>query len=73
MVCDGRPSNRLPVPATYVLDEMPLTCPMPVHDMLAEARGYLITITMGIQSTNQLRGRWATTTARRSAPPARSR
>jgi len=52
------PGGRLQVPFTYVLDEMPLTCPMPVHDMLAEARGYLITITMGIQSTNQLRGRW---------------
>jgi type IV secretion system protein VirD4 len=52
------PGGRLPAPFTYVLDEMPLTCPMPVHDMLAEARGYLITITMGIQSTNQLRGRW---------------
>jgi len=52
------PSGRLSVPFTYVLDEMPLTCPMPVHDMLAEARGYLITITMGIQSTNQLRSRW---------------
>ena len=52
------PSGRLPVPATYVLDEMPLTCPMPVHDMLAEARGYLITLTMGIQSISQLRARW---------------
>lgn len=52
------PSGRLPVPATYVLDEMPLTCPMPVHDMLAEARGYLITIAMGAQSANQLRARW---------------
>ena len=37
---------------------MPLTCPMPVHDMLAEARGYLITLTMGIQSLSQLRARW---------------
>jgi type IV secretory pathway TraG/TraD family ATPase VirD4 len=52
------PGGRLPVPATYVLDEMPLTCPMPVHDMLAEARGYLITLTMGAQSHAQLRGRW---------------
>ncbi len=52
------PSGRLPVPATYVLDEMPLTCPMPVHDMLAEARGYLITLTMGAQSVSQLRARW---------------
>ena len=52
------PSGRLPVPATFVLDEMPLTCPMPVHDMLAEARGYLITLTMGVQSPNQLRARW---------------
>ena len=51
-------SGRLPVPATYVLDEMPLTCPMPVHDMLAEARGYLITLTMGIQSLSQLRAKW---------------
>lgn len=51
-------SGRLPVPATYVLDEMPLTCPMPVHDMLAEARGYLITLTMGVQTVNQLRARW---------------
>jgi type IV secretion system protein VirD4 len=52
------PSGRLAVPATYVLDEMPLTCPMPVHDMLAEARGYLITLTMGVQSISQLRARW---------------
>jgi len=52
------PGGRLPVPFTYVLDEMPLTCPMPVHDLLAEARGYLITITMGVQSTSQLRARW---------------
>ena len=52
------PSGRLATPATFVLDEMPLTCPMPVQDMLAEARGYLITITMGIQSFSQLRARW---------------
>ena len=52
------PSGRLPVPATFVLDEMPLTCPMPVHDMLAEARGYLVTLTMGAQSVSQLRARW---------------
>ena len=52
------PGGRLPDPFTYVLDEMPLTCPMAVHDMLAEARGYLITITMGAQSHAQLRARW---------------
>jgi len=52
------PGGRLPVPFTFVLDEMPLTCPMPVHDMLAEARGYLITLTMGVQSMAQLRSRW---------------
>jgi len=52
------PSGRLPVPATFVLDEMPLTCPMPVHDMLAEARGYLIQLIMGVQSFSQLRARW---------------
>lgn len=52
------PSGRLPVPATYVLDEMPLTCPMPVHDMLADTRGYLITITAGAQSHAQLRAKW---------------
>lgn len=50
--------GRLPVPATYVLDEMPLTCPLPVHDMLADARGYLITIAAGIQSYSQLRSVW---------------
>ena len=52
------PGGKLPDPFTYVLDEMPLTCPMPVHDMLAEARGYLITLTMGVQSHAQLRARW---------------
>lgn len=52
------PSGRLPVPATYVLDELPLTCPMPVHDMLAEAREFLITITAGAQSLSQLRSVW---------------
>ena len=52
------PGGRLPDPFTYVLDEMPLTCPMAVHDMLAEARGYLITLTMGAQSHGQLRARW---------------
>jgi type IV secretory pathway TraG/TraD family ATPase VirD4 len=52
------PSGRLPVPATFVLDEMPLTCPMPVHRMLAHSRGYLITLAMGIQSFSQLRAKW---------------
>jgi hypothetical protein len=64
-------SGRLPVPATYVLDEMPLTCPVPVHDMLADARGYLITITMGAQSWSQLRSVWGPDNADtiRSASP----
>lgn len=52
------PAGRLPAPATFVLDEMPLTCPMPVHDMLAEARGYMITIAAGAQSLSQLRSVW---------------
>jgi len=52
------PSGRLATPATFVLDEMPLTCPMPVHDILAEARGYLIQLIMGIQSFSQLRAKW---------------
>ena len=52
------PSGRLPVPATFVLDEMPLTCPMGIHDMLAESREYLITITMGAQARSQLRAKW---------------
>ena len=65
------PSGRLATPATFVLDEMPLTCPMPVHDMLAEARGYLITLTMGAQSVSQLRARWGGddgTTIRSASP-----
>ena len=37
---------------------MPLTCPMAVHDMLAEAREYMITITAGVQSLSQLRSVW---------------
>jgi type IV secretory pathway TraG/TraD family ATPase VirD4 len=52
------PAGCLPVPATFVLDEMPLTCPWAVHDMLAECRGYKITLTMGIQSLSQLRSVW---------------
>ena len=52
------PSGRLATPATFVLDEMPLTCPMPVHDMLADSRGYLIQLIMGVQSFSQLRARW---------------
>lgn len=49
------PGGRLETPATFVLDEMPLTCPMAVHDMLADSRGYLITLTMGAQTPSQLR------------------
>jgi type IV secretory pathway TraG/TraD family ATPase VirD4 len=52
------PSGRLPVPATYVLDEMPLTCPWAIHDILAESREYLITVTMGAQARSQLRAKW---------------
>ena len=52
------PSGRLAVPATFVLDEVPLTCPMPLHRMLAHSRGYLITLAMGIQSFSQLRAKW---------------
>jgi type IV secretion system protein VirD4 len=49
------PAGRLPVPATFVLDEMPLTCPMAVHDMLADARGYRITIIGAAQADTQLK------------------
>jgi len=52
------PSGRLETPATFILDEMPLTCPMPVQDMLADSRGYLIQLIMGVQSFSQLRARW---------------
>ena len=50
--------GRLPVPATFVLDEMALTCPMPLHDMLAESRKYLITIISAIQALAQLRAKF---------------
>jgi TraM recognition site of TraD and TraG len=49
------PGGRLATPATFVLDEMPLTCPMAVHDMLADSRSYLITLAMGAQTPSQLR------------------
>ena len=52
------PSGRLPVPATFVLDEMPLTCPLPLHDMLAEARGPLITFVLAAQTIAQLRAKF---------------
>jgi type IV secretion system protein VirD4 len=52
--CGGRP----PAPATYVLDEMPLTCPGPLHDWLAEAREPLITIIMAIQALAQLKAKF---------------
>ena len=51
-------SGRLPVPATFVLDEMPLTCPMPLHDMLAEARGPLVTFILAAQTLAQLRAKF---------------
>ena len=51
-------SGRLPVPATCVLDEMPLTCPWNMHDIFADVRGYLITIAAGFQSLSQLRSVW---------------
>ena len=50
--------GRLPVPATFVLDEMPLTCPMPLHDMLAESREPMITIISAIQTLAQLRAKF---------------
>lgn len=50
--------GRLPVPATFVLDEMPLTCPMPLHDMLAESREPMITIIAAIQTLAQLRAKF---------------
>ena len=52
------PSGRLPVPATFVLDEMPLTCPLPLHDMLAESRGPLITIVAAAQTLAQLHAKF---------------
>jgi type IV secretion system protein VirD4 len=51
-------SGRLPVPATFVLDEMPLTCPLPLHDMLAEARGPLVTFILAAQTLAQLRAKF---------------
>ena len=51
-------SGRLPVPATFVLDEMPLTCPLPLHDMLAEAREPLITFVLAAQTIAQLRAKF---------------
>lgn len=50
--------GQLPVPATFVLDEMPLTCPMPLHDMLAESREPLITIIAAVQTLAQLRAKF---------------
>ena len=50
--------GRLPVPATFVLDEMPLTCPMPLHDMLAESREPMITIIAAVQALAQLRAKF---------------
>ena len=51
-------SGRLPVPATFVLDEMPLTCPLPLHDMLAEARGPLVQFLLAAQTIAQLRAKF---------------
>jgi hypothetical protein len=53
-----QPSGRLPVPATFVLDEMPLTCPLPLHDMLAEAREPLVTFVLAAQTLAQLRAKF---------------
>jgi type IV secretion system protein VirD4 len=50
--------GRLPVPATCVLDEMPLTCPAPLHDMLAESREPMITIIAAVQTLAQLRAKF---------------
>ena len=50
--------GRRKVPATFVLDEMPLTCPMPLHDMLAESREPLVTIIAAIQTLAQLRAKF---------------
>jgi type IV secretion system protein VirD4 len=51
-------SGRMPVPATFVLDEMPLTCPLPLHDILAEARGPLATWILAAQTLAQLRAKF---------------
>ena len=52
-----QPSGRPPVMPTYVLDEMPLTCPMPLHDMLAEAREFA-TFILAVQTLAQLRAKF---------------
>jgi len=54
-----QPSGRLSVPATFTLDEMPLTCPLPLHDMLAEARGPLIQFILAAQTLAQLRAKFS--------------
>ena len=51
-------SGRLPVPATFALDEMPLTCPLPLHDMLAESRGPLVEYILAAQTLAQLRAKF---------------
>lgn len=52
------PSGRLPDPATFVLDDMPLTCPWALHDVLADARSYLATVVAAVQTLAQLRAKF---------------
>jgi type IV secretion system protein VirD4 len=50
--------NRLDPPATFVLDEAPLICPVPLDRWTADAGGRGIAIHIAAQSRSQLYAKW---------------
>ena len=58
-LCGGVPAALAEVtPGTFVLDDMPLTCPWAPHDVLADARSYLATVVAAVQTLAQLRAKF---------------
>lgn len=57
-VASSSPGTRLPHPLTLALDEVAITCPVPLHKWMSESGGHGITVMAAIQALSQLRSRW---------------
>ncbi len=53
-----QPGGRLDPPATFLLDEAALVCPVPLDKWTADMGGRGVTIHISVQSLAQLRQRW---------------
>ncbi len=53
-----KPGGRLDPPATFLLDEAALVCPVPLDKWTADMGGRGVTIHISVQSLAQLRQRW---------------